>query len=258
MAKEGLAPKLLAEQTKQSVVQLAWGGRGVEEQSLYFELFLERHKCEMLLLELHPRGLEEDVFDHPLDEFRYLSRLDNSTIRRHLTRHCGWWQVQVWRWVPMWAWAEFSTQVGWHDVLAWRRGELFEPNKVDGAGPGEVQTRSAVELEEQRKEWDKEAKQHQLDAQSVEQFREIIELCERYEVQCVAVFPGVWGDEQWREKALKVYSPLLGAEAAIFIPKGEYLRHAESYQDAFHLNASGAKAWTLELSRFLKDEARTE
>ena len=188
ISKEGIDPIILADGTNQSVVQLAWGGRGVSEQALYLELFLERHHCKTLLLELHPRGLEEDVLPHPLDAFRYIGHLSNPTVRHHLQRHFGAAPTVAWRWVPMLAMAQFSTQIGWHDLLAWRRNESFDPNApADNNHDSEVE-----ELLRQKRDPSKATGRNAISSLSVAQFEDILRICSKHQVRIVALEPPIF------------------------------------------------------------------
>ena len=253
MAKEGIDPGLLAEAchiSADSVVQLSWGGRGVSEQALYFELFLQRHKCKQLLLELHPRGLEKDVLTHPLDEFRYLARLDEPVVFRHVARQCGYWPTQLWRSVPMWGFAIFSTQIGWHDVLAWRRGESFEPNRIEEPSAAEVQDVEShkQELARQLEDPSKQPGFTEISVLSEEQFVDIVELCRKHNVQLLAFIPPVYEPSKFAPW-LPRYKSLLGRETMVLNPAGDYLLDPEAFADALHVNALGRQRFTEELAR---------
>ncbi len=247
MAKEGIDPGDFQRRTGCTAVQLAWGGRGVSEQSLYWKLFLQRHRCRWLVLELHPRGLESDVLPHPLDEFRYVARLDDAIVRRHLVEEFGWFQVALWRWVPMWAMAQFSTQIGWHDVLALRRGERFDPNiPAHNASRGR-----SVDLQAQRYAADAPPGRHPIDPHSVARFREIVAAARQHEIEILAVVPPVYrgfaaGEMQW----LAEYRSLLGPGTPVFQPCGEFLFDAQNFADAWHVNARGRAYYTRALAEW--------
>lgn len=252
LSKEGIDPILLEASTNQKVVQLAWGGRGVSEQALYWELFLSQHSCSILLLELHPRGLEADVLAHPLDEFRYIARLDNPIVRRHLSRHCGALKTHVWRWVPMWAMAEFSTQIGWHDLLAIRKGNIFDPNApADNRHQG---------IEEQMRRSREKKKRNpgasDISGESLEQFREILALCKKKGIQVIAVYPPMFlGSETEKDTdAIAWYQKLLGNGITILKPgNATYMHDASNFQDAFHLSYQGSQKYSELLAKHLHD-----
>lgn len=251
LAKEGLDRVQLSQITDRDVVQLAWGGRGLAEQSLYWEIFLNRHDCQLLLLELHPLGLEQDAFQHPLDEFRYLQRLDEPIVERHLIRHCGRWRVWLWRWVPMLGMAEFNTLVGWHDVLALRHGGMFDPNTL-----GENSTlRTVAELSEQRANPKFQPGNRPIDDRSVTQFVEILELCRAQGIKVVAFYPPKFAgitaaDEQSLARYREIFQHQLpGWDVPIYVVRNaDYLQEPTCFQDAFHLNSNGCRIFTRELA----------
>ncbi|RMF37475.1 MAG: hypothetical protein D6753_17505, partial [Planctomycetota bacterium] len=241
MAKESVDPEDLQRRTGATAVQLAWGGRGVSEQALYWKLFLQRHGCRVLLLELHPRGLERDVLPHPLDEFRYVARLDDPTIRQHLTREFGAMQVAVWRWVPMWAMAQFSTQIGWHDVLSIRRGDRFDPN-IPAAN---ASRKESVDLERQRLDPDTQPGRQPVDERAVAWFREIVAAARQRGIDVVAIVPPVYRGFASEEMGwLNRYRELLGPDTPVFVPDGDYLHDQRNFADAWHVNARGRAVYT--------------
>lgn len=250
MAKEGIDPGLLAKSCglpAEKVVQLAWGGRGVSEQSLYFELFLERHGCKLLLLELHPRGLESDVLERPLDEFRYLARLNDPIVFRHLSRQFGELQTRLWQRVPMWGFALFSTQVGWHDVLAVRRGEVFEPNRIELREHEDLNEQHVATLQKQRGDPGRNPGFTQISSLSQEQFAEIVELCKQRGIQLLAFVPPIYesiDSDEW----LKTYREILGSDIVILRPSGDYLHESKAFVDSLHVNARGRRQFTQELA----------
>lgn len=261
MAKEGIDPEQFAQMLgveSNSVVQLAWGGRGVSEQALYLELFLQRHHCKTLLLELHPRGLERDVLPHPLDEFRYLARLEDPIVFRHLARQFGYARTKLWQCVPMWGFALFSTQVGWHDVLGSRKASAFEPNALrEEDHPQGVDPREhAAKLEEQLRDPSRQPGFTMTDPRSLAQFRDILRLCSDRGIPVVALVPPIFRTDQGSgENAnprthlewLDSYDDLIGADTKVFVPKGKYQKEPAMFADSLHVNASGRIEYTAEL-----------
>ena len=229
-------------------MQLAWGGRGISEQLLYLELFLERHHCETLLLELHPRALEDLAFTHPYDEFRYIPRLNNQIIAKNLQQEFGGFRTWVWRWVPMVAFAQFSTQIGWHDVLACRRNQAFDPN----APPDNHHGTTPDELRRQKANPTKQPDASQRSDKLRGSWLRLIELCARKDVRIVAVEPpyyeGLLPSEQ---AAIAELVRALPSGTPIFQPAGAYLDRTDAFQDAHHLNHIGSEAFTTELASFL-------
>ena len=267
MAKEGIDPVQLAQKLgvdSDSVVQLAWGGRGVSEQALYFELFLQRHSCKALLLELHPRGLERDVLPHPLDEFRYLARLKDPIVFKHLARQFGSVNTSLWQRVPMWGFALFSTQVGWHDVLASRKANSFEPNALISEQhlPVVDLREHAATLEEQFRDPSRQSGFTQIDPRSQAQFEDVVQLCKNRDIQVVALVPPLYqresGSTQEHDNPRRVdwldcYYELLGSDTTVFVPKGEYQEEPAMFTDSLHVNASGRIEYTSELANALAE-----
>ncbi len=250
MAKEGVDPVLLSELTGRRVIQLAWGGRGVSEQALYWELFLERHECQTLLLELHPRGLERGVLPHPLDEFRYVARLGNPIIARHLIRHFGWLRTAAWKFVPMWAMAEFSTQIGWHDLLAIRRDESFEPN----APPDNQHTATQDDLYLQRHDPSRLPGATAIDPLAVGQFADILAACKEHHIEVIGFVPPIFeADSALNDLVASRYRDQLQIPENVFRPVGDYLSEGNYFQDAFHVNDQGSRQFTRGLAEFLMD-----
>lgn len=264
MSKEGVDPDFLSDLTDRQSVQLAWGGRGVSEQALYWELFLERHQCDLLLLELHPRGLEYGVLPHPLDEFRYISRLDHPVVQRHLNRHSGWIQTQAWRFIPMVAMAQFSTQIGWHDVLAWRKRVAFNPNTIHASTKQSAletdpkpESNRTLQLLIQRYAPDRLAGAASENPDSIKQFQEILALCHSKGVQVVAFAPPMFQDNLATPGSLARYQELLGPAVPIFSSQADYLSDPRAFADAFHVNARGRQAYTAELAQFINNILRS-
>lgn len=248
LAKECVDPTVLEEQLDGQALQLAWGGRGVSEQALYWELFLARHQTRTLLLELHPRGLEEGLLTHPFDEFRYVARLEDPIVWRHVARRYGWLQASAWRFIPMWSFAHFSTQIGWHDVLALRRGQTFDPN-APADNRHHVQTR---QLEAQRSASDNQPDSTKVSATNVADFKEIVALCERSSVSLVAFVPPIYqGLTKAEEASVARYRDLLGPAVPIYTPQGDYLEDPKNFQDALHVNHLGSRIFTQDLAQFL-------
>lgn len=249
LAKEGLDPELLSSELDRSVIQLAWGGRGVSEQALYWELFLERNRCKTLLLELHPRGLEEGVLTHPFDEFRYLAHLPDPTIERHLDRHFGSLQVGSWKWIPMLAMAQFNTQVGWHDILGWRRGNAFQPNlRANNNRQTTLET-----LQQESRDPLKHPGASPISQLSVEQFCDIRRLCKKHGVQIIAFAPAIFrGLGEAEENAMQHYQSLLGREIKILAVQQPFLDEPNSFQDYLHLNQRGSVLFTKALAEELE------
>lgn len=255
MAKESIDPALLAQSSglpENAVVQLAWGGRGVSEQALYLELFLQRHKCKRLLVELHPRGLEEDVLGHPLDEFRYFTRLDSPIVFRHLTRQFGFLRTKLWQVVPMWGFALFSSQTGWHDVLALRRGEAFDPNKIGQRELNQITDLNENQslLQQQSEDPSRQPGFTPISVRSKEQFAEIVELCNISGIEVVAFVPPIYGattSDNW----LADYRKILGDEVQILKAAGSYLTDPAAFSDSLHVNALGRREYTQELAVML-------
>ncbi|MCA9125839.1 MAG: hypothetical protein KDB22_02095 [Planctomycetales bacterium] len=253
MFKEGLDPFLLEQLTEKRTVQLAWGGRGLSEQALYLELFLARHSCSTLILELHPRGLELNVLPHPLDEFRYVAHLDQEIVRRHLRRSFGALRTQVWRIVPMWAMAEFSTQIGWHDWLALRRGVIFDPN----APADNDHTGDAAILVEQRRDPQRRPGAAEQSALSLNCFEEILLLCQQHDVHVVAVYPPVSQGSDTTEDRLSLdrYRQLLGEGVTVWAsPQADFQFDPNNFQDAYHLNRSGSRVFTEQIAAAISSE----
>lgn len=258
LAKEGIDPGQLSQETGLEIVQLAWGGRGVAEQSLYWELFLQRHACNTLFLELHPRGLEIEAFPHPLDQFRYFQRLDEPAVQRHVARHCGKWRTLLWRFFPMWGVAEFNTQIGWHDLLALRHRDRFDPNAMGGSSI----VRTERELDEQRTSVGKPG-DRAIDERSTEQFLEILEQCRDKSIRVVAFYPPQYGGMAEADlQSFERYQRLIDQhvpELDITYFTVSHVKYAEQtayYQDAFHLNSHGCREFTSDLGKFLRDNSQ--
>jgi hypothetical protein len=251
LSKEGIDPVYLSELVDRKVVQLAWGGRGIAEQALYWELFLQRHDCKLLLIELHPSGLEENAFPHPLDEFRYLHHLNDPIVSRHLSRHCGRWPVRMWRWIPMWDIAEFNMFIGWHDLLALRHDAPFDPNRM-----GEnTAIYSAEELRRQRSNATYPPGSRAIDSRSVAQFIEILKLCRARSIEIVAFLPPQFGGISEADfRAIDFYREIIqlalpDKDIPIVLPvDAEYLKDASSFQDAFHLSRTGSHFFTRQIA----------
>ncbi len=128
MLNSAISTERLQEKTGGSALQLSLGGQGIEEQSLIWELYLSRHRCDVLLLELDDSTLQPGTLPTPLRPDRYVAQLDNEIIRRHLKAYSGRFAVACWRLIPMWAFAEFSTQTGWHDWVGVVKGAAYDPH----------------------------------------------------------------------------------------------------------------------------------
>jgi hypothetical protein len=246
LTKEGVDPGLLSKLIDCRVTQLAWGGRGLTEQALYLELFLEHHHCKTLVLELHPNGLKQGAFSHPLDDFRYIPRIANPTINRHVKEHAGRLQVAAWRFIPMWAMAQFSSQIGWHDVLACRRQEAFDPNTP----PSNQHVAGEAEMRAARRE-DSQWRSTQEAPQFTLALMRILELCEQKGVQVHALYPPMFdGHVENDTHSLERYRQLLGS-TPILVAGRDYEKDAEFFQDAHHLNVAGSHRLTAEIAALM-------
>ena len=116
----------LSDAVHDDVIQLAVGGQGLQEQALIWELYLARHRCDILLLELHDASLQRGAIPDPLREDRYSAYLDNAIVRQHLVEYCGVLKVLVWQYVPMYAFAEFSSKIGWQDWVGVAKGDPYD------------------------------------------------------------------------------------------------------------------------------------
>ncbi len=107
-------------------IQLAVGGQGLQEQALIWELYLSRHRSKILLLELHETSLCVGTLPVPLRADRYAPHLDNELISRHLNEYSGKPKAMLWKWIPMYAFAEFSSKIGWQDWVGLAKGLPFD------------------------------------------------------------------------------------------------------------------------------------
>ncbi len=128
MLANAVAAKSLSERLNGETIQLALGGQGVQEQALIWDLYCERHRCDLLVLEVHDDSLMEGSLPTPLREDRYATYLDDPLIHKHLVQYSGPLRVAVWRYVPMWVFAEFSSTIGWQDWVGYLKGNPYDPN----------------------------------------------------------------------------------------------------------------------------------
>jgi len=126
MIANAISAKYLSEAVHDDAIQLAVGGQGLQEQALIWELYLARHRCEVLVLELHVASLQQGAIPDPMREERYSAYLDIAIVRRHLVNYCGPMKVMLWQYVPMYAFAEFSSKIGWQDWVGVAKGEPFD------------------------------------------------------------------------------------------------------------------------------------
>lgn len=118
----------LAQAIDGSVIQLALGGQGLQEQALIWELYLSRHRCQTLVLELHEESLRIDGLPVPLREDRYAVHVNQPIVQRHLLAYSGVINVLCWQHLPMWSFAEFSHKVGWHDWVGYLKATPYDPH----------------------------------------------------------------------------------------------------------------------------------
>jgi len=196
MIANAISAKHLSEAVDDDVIQLAVGGQGLQEQALIWELYLTRHRCEVLVLELHDASLQRGAIPDPMREDRYSAYLDNGIVRRHSVEYCGSVKVMLWKYVPMYAFAEFSSKIGWQDWVGVAKNEpynVYAPSIY-------ADLRSLPSTLAKQRDRHQERKPSDTDRSAVDALRSILNSARLAGIRVVIVKPPIFKDGQASER----------------------------------------------------------
>lgn len=255
MLANAISTQQLSEAIDGQAIQLATGGQGVQEQSLIWELYLSRHYCDTLVLELHDDSLRVGSLPAPLREDRYVAHLNREIVRRHLKTYSGPSAVWCWRYVPMWAFAEFSSKIGWQDWVGYLKGVPYDPHAPAIYRPaGEVSQRTLL----RSRQLSVAAAQRPLHESATEALRSILLLAERDGVRVLLVEPPWFGGGVDRSGDASVGQT--AARMRLQLPANRFrfsrssVQDAALFDDARHASEIGCRRFTSELARHIRIE----
>jgi hypothetical protein len=101
-------------------LNLGQDGASYPEMALLFDVFLQQNRARRLLLEIDEFGLDSASFSHPFHEYSYIPYQRDTIVSRALREYFGA-RALLWRYVPMFAYAEFNDRLGPKNLArAWR------------------------------------------------------------------------------------------------------------------------------------------
>ncbi|MGV3483594.1 MAG: hypothetical protein ACO1RT_04150 [Planctomycetaceae bacterium] len=239
-----------------SAIQLAVGGQGLQEQALIWDLYRSRHRCDTLVLELHEDSLRIGTLPVPLREDRYAVYLDQPLVRQHLRAYSGAGQVLLWRSVPMWAFAEFSTKIGWHDWVGYLKATPYDPHAPAIYSRQGPMTRAGL----LQSRWPaRPAIPAAVDPDAASALKEILDSAAQAGVHVVLVHPP-WFDAMGSGTG-PISIPAVPAAVAkypLFHFSPSSRRDPRLFDDRRHASAVGARQFTQELAEeILRARARS-
>jgi len=249
MIANAISAKQLSEAVHDDVIQLAVGGQGLQEQALIWDLYIARHRCEVLVLELHDESLQRGAIPDPLREDRYSAYLDNTIVRRHLAEHCGAMKLMLWQYVPMYAFAEFSSKIGWQDWVGVAKGEAYDvyaPSIYADSQPSLSTLAEQSHKHQKRKPGD-------VDRSAVDALRSILNSAMLAGVRVVIVKPPRFDVGQTSERDAQGIrlqrSEIQSLEQVEFSIASQ--RDPTMFDDARHASERGSRQFTNELAAAL-------
>jgi hypothetical protein len=251
-AYNGLDTVLLGDMLDGRVLSLAKPGTAFPEQLLELELFLERSRADTLVFQVDTWGLSGHTYTYPFHEYLYLPYVDDPTVARHLEARYGAARVALWRWLPMYRFAEFNHKIGLRDALDLLTGEpAFDPHEshlLDEHGTFLT---------------DVEPVTYDLSDERVSAFRGILDAAGRHGTDVVIFLAPVHERfaalERNRGEVIEFYAAEARARDIPFfaLDDGQFLASRDNFYNLRHLNARGASLFTRRLGEFIRNRGRT-
>ena len=119
-------------------LNLGQDGASFAEIALLFDIYLRENDSRRVLLEVDEFGLDSASFSHPFHEFFYIPYVRDTLVSRALRDYFGA-RALLWRYVPLFGYAEFNDRIGLKSAARVWRGQRAEFT-ADGSAPsrGEV------------------------------------------------------------------------------------------------------------------------
>ncbi len=246
MLASAISTRQLSRSIAGNTIQLSVGGQGVQEQSLVWECYLSRHHCDLLLLELNDETVRHNPGLMSLRADRYAAHLDNEIIRRHVKNNNGLLQTAAWGHVPMWAFAQFSSKIGWPDWIGYLKTVAYDSDAPSIYSAGPVPTRAQLVQQQLAFEQRPAALN---DPSAVAALQSILDMADREEITVVILEPPMFdgGNRQQTVNAGSIdLSTRVRLRFSSSIQEDERL-----FDDRRHASELGSRQFTQELSEMI-------
>jgi hypothetical protein len=229
-------------------VNLGISGVGYADNYILFQKFLENNKLNKLYLNLDPYSLSSNIsFSYPFTNYAYLKYFSEENIKLVYKDMMPTWKYYLWELISISKFLEYNN----FRVRYYSDFSSYDKNKGSILLTGSINSNKLT--------FNKNQTKYFVDSLDLKYLKKIINLCKLNNIECILLTTPI------HVKAFEKYNNL--EEMFLFIDtfvckeKRKYISNErlfdcsedKYFKDINHLNKSGAKLYSMNLAKFIKD-----
>lgn len=234
-----------------SSLNLGLNGASFSELDMIFQKYLQYNSANNLLLEVDINGLDSTEFKYPFQQYNYLPYLSDSLVFSHIKNYFGL-KAYLWKYLPFYKYIEFNTQSGVYTAV---RVLMKHSQEYDPTGTHLLDQQYFDPVIDHQP-----AKNYEVSRNRLCSLIKILETAREKKITTVLYiapqYIALRSKQINRDEILEIYRSLAKRyDAKFYVFDNPIFENDQSlFKDASHVNMKGARKFSAEFGRWLKQQ----